>query len=175
MNFGASRLGFWYQPQIDINWNLSTTGLVPGYPGGWYLGNNDKSITYIVQDSDNCGGPNPNVQTGLAIATFNPGASDFNFFYTLTGKGEPELPNFEIMNLYIDGGTYNNLWLVNAHAPGGDKGCAPAEEIVATTYVPPPLLLQKNNIYTFTLDFTTNDAAYHVGAFYTCTLNFARV
>jgi len=175
MNFGASRLGFWFYPKIDISWETSTTGLVPGYPGGWYIGNGDRSITYIVQDSQNCGGPNPNIQTGLATATFFTAGSNFNFFYNLSGKGEPEASSFELMNLYISGGIYDNAWLVEAHAPGGGQGCAPAENVVIDYKVTPPILLQSNTIYQFKLDFTTFDPLYHVNAFYTCSLNFNRV
>jgi hypothetical protein len=171
MNFGGSRLGFWFNNSpFSITWNTSQTGIEESCgPGGWYITNQGLLIRYVIQDSENCGGCNPNIQTGLATATINTGSSSYWFTYNLTGIAEYQNAAYEFMDL-----TLNSLLLVTATGVEGGLGCnyfGPADQIV---HVNPPVLLNPNTNYNFVLNFNTNDNLYHVGCYYECSLNFTK-
>jgi hypothetical protein len=171
MNFGGSRLGFWFNNSpFNITWNTSQTGIEESCgPGGWYISNQGLLIRYVIQDSQNCGGCNPNIQTGQATATISTGAGSYWFTYNLTGIAEYQNAAYEYMDL-----TLNSLLLVTATGVEDGLGCSyfgPADQIV---HVNPPLLLNANTNYDFVLNFNTNDPLYHVGCYYECSLNFTR-
>lgn len=175
MNFGAARLGFWFVGlPFRIVWNTTDYGLIAGQPGGWQVSNGGLKIRFDVQDSLNCGGLNGDVQGGTATATINTGQHSYNFTPTLTGIGELQDSGYEDMNLYLNGGTYNNVLLVSSTSAGGSLGCNMGP-VVQTTVVPPPHLLTSSTSYTFTLSFSTNDPLYHLGSYYECELDFVRV
>jgi hypothetical protein len=177
MTLGASRIGFWYlNDPVNITWSTTQDGIVEEceQPGGWSITNQGRTIRFNVQDSMNCGGCNPNIQSGSATATISVGATPYLFYYNLTGLGEPEAPTYELMELRINGGAYNDVQLVTARSPGGEKGCAPAEPVVITQLVPQPLSLATGTDYTFTLNFTTNDNLFHINSYYECILSFTR-
>lgn len=178
MNFGGSRLGFWfaYSP-FTITWETEQYGLLSQCgPGGWYVSNQGLLIRFVIQDSQNCpGGCNPNTQFGTATATITTGDSNYNFFYNLSGVAEYQNAAYELMDLYIqDISSPNKIKLVTATAIEGNLGCdfyGPADQIV---HVQPPYLLLANTTYFFSLDFTTNDPLYHTNCYYECSLNFTR-
>jgi len=177
MTLGASRIGFWYlNDPVDITWSTSESGIVEEceQAGGWAITNQGRTIRFNIQDSMNCGGCNPNIQSGTATATLSVGTTPYFFYYNLTGLGEPEAPTYELMELRLNGGIYNNVQLITARSPGGEQGCAPALPVNITTLVAPPLYLSTNTNYDFTLNFTTNDNLFHINAFYECVLSFVR-
>lgn len=179
MNFGGSRLGFWFlNSPFEISWATTQTGIEPSCQdgvGGWYISNQGLLIRYVVQDSLNCGGCNDNIQSGSATATINTGLSSYLFSYNLTGIGEFQDTGYEQMVLTINGGSYNNELLVFATSQNLDLGCTEFGPVLQTKLVPPPITLASNTSYTFNLEFSTNDALYHVGCYYECSLNFTRI
>lgn len=180
MNFGGSRLGFWFNSSpFSLTWNTSQTGIEPTCQdgtGGWYISNQGLLIRYVIQDSVNCGGCNNNVQAGTATATISTGSSSYYFYYNLSGIAEYQNAAYELMDLYINAaGSPITTKLVTATAVELGAGCSnfgPADQIVL---VAPPYILNSNTTYNFTLNFTTNDPLYHVGCYYECSLNFQKV
>ena len=178
MNFGASRLGFWFvNSPFVLTWNTSQTGIEPSCgAGGWYVTNQGLLIRYVIQDSQNCGGCNPNTQTGSATATISTGASSYYFSYNLSGVAEYQNAAYELMDLYLNEvGSPITTKLVTATAIEGGLGCnyyGPADQIV---HVQPPVVLAANKSYNFILNFTTNDPLYHLNCYYECSLNFQRI
>jgi hypothetical protein len=172
---GASRIGFsYYKFPLTISWTTTASGLIPGQPGGWQTTNGGTVIRFDVQDSQNCGGNNSNVQFGTATATINTGTNNFLFTPVLTGIGELIAAGYEDMDLILNGGVYANTLLITGTSTGGGSGCQMGP-ITQTIVTPPPHQLAAGTIYTFTLNFTTDDAQYHVGSYYECTLNFTQV
>lgn len=156
-----------YGPVVYVTWGtLNTTGLVVG-PGGWQVTNSGSTIEFIVQNSFDCGGPNPNTQTGQAVSTFVTGPTAYQFVPVLSGRGEPQATGFERMRLFLNG-----TEIIRASSPGGNLGCAPGQPVVVSTLVPGPYILPAGSTNTFTLNFTTGDALYHVNCFYKCELQF---
>ena len=179
MNFGGSRLGFWFLGSpFSISWATTQEGIEPlcqGGVGGWYVASNGLQIRYVIQDSENCGGCNSNIQSGTATATINTGLSSYYFSYNLTGIGEFQDTGYEQMVLSINGGSYVNELLVFATSQDRDLGCTEFGPVIQNILVPPPILLAADTEYTFNLDFSTNDALFHVDCYYECSLNFTRV
>jgi hypothetical protein len=104
---GRFHVGSFYQidlsfspDEIDINWSTSYGGILGGDP--WSITNNGRSIRYSLEDSENCGGSNPNTQTGTAIATIQIG--DVNSIMGLDFEGIAELQDtgFENISFYLD-------------------------------------------------------------------------
>jgi hypothetical protein len=156
-----------YGSVIYFSWGtLNTTGLVSG-PGGWQVTNSGRTIEFIVQNSSNCGGPNPNIQTGVAQATFVTGPTAYQFIPVLSGRGEAQDAGFERMTLSLNG-----VDIVRAASAGGNLGCAPGTPVNITTLVPGPYILNAGTTNTFTLTFTTGDGSFHVDCYYRCELQF---
>lgn len=179
MNFGGSRLGFWFNNSpFSLTWSTSQTGIEPTCQdgtGGWYISNQGLLIRYVIQDSLNCGGCNGNIQAGVATATINTGASSYYFSYNLSGIAEYQNAAYELMSLYINQDSLPATKLVTASGRELGAGCSqfgPPDQII---HVPPPYTLNSNTTYHFSLDFTTNDPLYHVGCYYECSLNFQRI
>ena len=179
MNFGASRLGFWFiRNPFTITWDLQQTGIEPSCNdgiGGWYVTNNNLTIRYIIQNDAFCGGCNPNIQSGVATATISVPLNE-NYFmgYNLTGIGEFQDTGYEQMNLYLNGGNYVNELLVVGTSQDLDRGCDEFGPVIQNVLVPSPVLLTGGNNYTFILNFSTNDAFYHTNCYYECSLSFSR-
>lgn len=82
----------------DIVWSLFQTGTA-GNP--WTITNSGRTLRYSVEDSAGlCGGPNANIQTGVALATITASAAtamgfDFN------GIAELESSGFENITFYL--------------------------------------------------------------------------
>lgn len=179
MNFGASRLGFWFiRNPFTITWDLQQTGIEPGCQdgiGGWYVSNQGLLVRYIVQDSFNCGGCNNNTQSGIATATINiPAGPNYYFSYNLNGVGEFQDTGYEQMTLTLNGGSYSNELLILATSQDLDQECTAFGPVVQNYIVPSPVILMNSTQYTFTLNFSTNDNLYHVDCFYECALSFTQ-
>lgn len=179
MMFTASRLGYWFVPvPISILWNTTQSGLISGIEGGWQISNAGLRVRFDMQDSANCGGPNSSVQSGTATGSIDTGQKSYTFVPTLTGFGEAQDGGFEIMDLFLAGGSYgtgNGTKLVNAVSSGGGLGCANGTPVTQTTFVPGPYTLAASTVYTFKLQFSTGDNLFHKNCFYECNLAFTEL
>ena len=153
---------------------LPVTGLVwattvnnPCNATPWVISNQNLTIRYNVTDSTNCGGTCGVVQAGTATATITVGAVNTNMGLTFTGIGELQAPQFEIVTFQLDG-----VQIADAHAAGGNQGCAMGP-VVQTYQTPPPYLLLAGTTHTLFINFTTADGLYHVGSFYQVNLTFS--
>lgn len=162
---------------VIVTWDISDqVGIIPSCgPGGWYTEDDGKTVGFIIQNSQNCGGCNPNTQRGNAIATFSVGNFGYNLEYELTGIGEREATGYENMKLFLTGGDdYNNTRMAFATSPGGGLKCAAVGPVIETVDIQPPIWLKPNTIYTFRCEFSTADPLYHVGCYYELNLTFSR-
>lgn len=177
--FTASRLGYWYiLNPLSVAWTTTQNGIIAGIEGGWQISNGGLRIRYDMQDSANCGGPNSNVQTGTAVGSISTGQKSYTFVPALTGFGEAQDPGFEIMELFLAGGSYGTgtgTKLTRAVSSGGNLGCANGTPVTQTSLVAPPYTLQSFTTYTFTLSFSTGDASFHKNCFYECNLAFTEL
>lgn len=88
---------------FELNWETSYSG-TSGAP--WTISNSGKTIRFTLEDSENCGGSNGNIQSGTAEATFTPSESitmDFSF----DGVAELEAVGFENIQFYLEEGNEN--------------------------------------------------------------------
>lgn len=155
---------------------LPVTGLVwattvnnPCNSTPWTISNNNTRIRYDVEDSENCGGSCSAIQAGTATATITVGANDVDMDLDFEGLGELQDADFEKISFELNG-----TEVARANAAGGGQECVMGP-VVKTFITPPPYRLNANTQYTFFIDFTTNDALYHVGAFYEVDLSFTNV
>ena len=72
---------------INLVWNTGQSGMVLPLNGGGMNVISGSRVRFTVQDSSNCGGPNPNIQTGYAQASVVVGATPYYFVPTLSGLG----------------------------------------------------------------------------------------
>ena len=117
-----------------------------------------QSLQFRVEDSQNCGGENPNTQIGTAIANIHiEGEDPVTLEINFSGYGEAQSAGFDLIEFSLNG-----VVIGNGQAPGGGLGCesAPVSIIPAD-----PKLLQPGP-HTLVIDFTTNDGQYHVDAYY---------
>lgn len=161
-------------PVTGLTWSLidNVTGVPTCQPAGWTVSNSNLTIRYDIADSENCGGTCTIVQTGTATANITVEGNNTLLNLDFEGLGEKEAADFELINFKLDGGTYSNVLLADAHAPGGGLGCVQGGPVVKTIFVPGPYLLEANTNYTFTIDFTTADNQYHIDCFYEVNLSF---
>ncbi len=154
-----------YIPVTGLTWatTSNTTGVPSCQPSGWTISNQNLRIRYDISNSVNCGGTCAITQTGVATATITVGGLNTYLGLDFTGIGEREQSNFEKIKFTLNGGSYSNVELANAHAPGGNKECKMGP-VVKQYLVPPPYLLIAYTVYTLTIDFTTADALYHKNA-----------
>ena len=160
-------------PVSNLIWETTsnTTNTPTCQPSGWLVSPNNLNIRYNISDSTNCGGTCNGTQTGTAIATITVNNADTYLDLSFTGVGELEAANFENIRFIIDGGTYLSVEVANAHAAGGGLGCQMGP-VIQEYLEPSPYLLTANTVYTFTIEFTTADNLFQVGAFYDVTLLF---
>jgi hypothetical protein len=104
---GLYHVGSFYQidlsfspDEIDINWSTSYGGILGGDP--WSITNNGRSIRYSLENSENCGGSNPNIQTGTAIATIQIGDVNSTMGLDFEGIAELHYTGFENISFYLD-------------------------------------------------------------------------
>jgi hypothetical protein len=162
-----------YIPVTGLTWSTTsnTTGVPSCQPSGWIISNQNLRIRYNISNSLNCGGTCNITQTGVAQATITVGGTNAYLGLDFTGIGELQQPDYEKIKFILNGGTYSNVELANAHAAGGGQGCNMGP-VVKTYLVAPPYLLIAGTVYTFKIDFTTNDNLYQVGAYYEVNLKF---
>jgi hypothetical protein len=162
-----------YIPVTGLTWTTTsnTTGVARCQPSGWTVSNQNLRIRYDCANSQNCGGTCDITQTGIATATITVGGVNTYLGLDFVGIGELQAPDYEKIKFILNGGTYSNVELANAHAAGGNKGCQMGP-VVKQYLVQPPYLLKANTVYTFKIDFTTNDPLYQVGAYYEVNLQF---
>jgi hypothetical protein len=154
-------------PVTGLSW--TTTVSNPCNSAPWTISNNNSTIRYDIEDSVNCGGSCANTQAGTATANITVGASDVDMDLDFEGIGEFQAANFEKISFRL-----NNVEVARANAAGGGQGCVMGP-VVKTFITSPPYRLNANTQYTLFIDFTTNDAMYHVGAFYEVDLSFTNV
>lgn len=158
-----------YGSDVTVTWTtLTTTGLIVGPPGGWYVTNNTRTIEYVIQNSVECGGTNSNTQTGVATAVITT-KYRVPFSPVLTGQVEGGGgTTFDRIDLNING----NLVIRGRSGPGVTSNCIMVPGVVLYA-VPGPYILPANSTTTFSLNFTTQDGLYHNNAFWKCQLNFS--
>ena len=156
---------------IGIDWNTTQDGSDdPTF--GWQITNGGRNIRFIMV-ADNNGCNSINEQVGTATATLTTGDFAYYFDPVLSGMGEAQDGGFELMDLYLSGGSFDNTQLVHAESAGGGLGCNPGVPVIIETLLSGPHLLEARTAYTFNLDFTTGDSGFNgPDMYYTCELNF---
>lgn len=134
-----------------LTWATASTGTISGIDP-WVISQENTVIRFNVERSANCGGTNANIQSGTATATITVGPIAALFSFQLSGAGELENSNFDLMTLKFDG---NQVGFANA--AGGGQGCVDGPVVFAlqTTL---PIVLPPNTVHTFELLFTTAGA-----------------
>lgn len=161
-------------PVTGLTWTLvdNITGVPTCQPAGWDVSNSNLTVRYNIANSANCGGTCAQKQTGTATATITVGPADTYLNLNFEGIGEAEASQFEKIEFRLNGPGYSNVKLADAHAPGGGLGCTMGP-VVKTYSVPSPYLLTAGSVYTFTINFDTADALFHVDAYYEIYLSFS--
>ena len=135
-----------------------TSATIPA-GGLWSVEPDNLTLKVIWENSLGCpGGSNPNTQSATATINMTTTVAQ-KIGLDWVGIGELEAPNFEKMQVYIDG----NL-IGSAQAAGGNLDCAMGPVISVNHYPAGYVLPAGNHIISITA--TTNDGAYHVGAYY---------
>jgi hypothetical protein len=150
----------------EIEWDTSIfDGTLGGNP--WVVSLGGSRIRFNIEDSENCGGANPNTQSGTATATITVGASPGLLGFSFSGYAEEEATGFEVIEFYLNG-----VLVASATSPGtiGGDTCLMGAAIV-TYHVAPPYALDADSVNTLEINFTTNDPLYHVGAYYEADFN----
>lgn len=146
-----------------IEWNsLSWAGQNNGDP--WVITRNGSRIRVNVEDSENCGGSNDNIQTAGAEAQIQVGASDIYLGFEFSGIAEVQATGFEAIYFYLNG----NL-VASATSPGGNTSAEDTCEMgpsIVDYHVPPPYLLEADTLNYLEIEFNTGDSLYHVNSYY---------
>jgi len=138
---------------------------VPASP--WTILNHGLGLRLDWEDDWNCMNHNPYRQVATATCQITvPKAMIMTVSWS--GMGETQDPNYELMNLYVDGGLVGS-----AHAPGGQLGCAGGMAPVISDPPPPQQVTLQPGTHVLFIDATTNDPLYHFGAWYRFDLSFA--
>lgn len=132
--------------------------------GGWKEVVGGKRICFQIEDSVNCNGPNGLTQSGSAIATITSPAG-YSLETTIIGKAELEDAGFEIMEVFLD-----NVSIIKATSNDFDLGCLMGPPSV--TFLQAQPLILTAGVHTFRINFTSQDEAFHVNAFYEFNLIF---
>ena len=145
-------LNFWdgNDENADYGWNVTDQ-----YEDENWL---SQSLQFKVEDSQNCGGENPNEQKGTAIANIqiegsNPVTLDINF----SGSGEAQAAGYDKIEFSLNG-----VVIGSGQAPGGGLGC---QSLPVDINPADPQLLEPGP-HTLVISFTTDDGQYHVDAYY---------
>lgn len=102
---GLYHVGSFYQANYtlshDMNITWTTTyGGTSGNP--WTISNGGKTIRYSLENSENCGGSNPNTQTGTAEAIIINTTSSITMGFSFTGIAELQDAGFENIQFYLE-------------------------------------------------------------------------
>jgi len=117
-----------------------------------------QSLQFKVEDSADCGGDNPNTQSGTAVANIQVnGSSAIILELEFSGIGEAQSAGYDLIKFQLDGDVIGD-----GQAPGGGLGCT-SDSVTVNPAAPQTL---EPGPHTLTIDFTTNDGLYHVGAYY---------
>ena len=154
-------------PVTGLSWTTTVDNTCNPTP--WTISNNNSTIRYDIEDSNNCGGSCTVTQAGTATATITVGASDVDMDLDFEGIGELEAASFEKISFDLNG-----TEVARANAAGGGLGCQMGP-VVKTFITAPPYRLNANTTHTLFIDFTTNDGQYHQGAYYEVDLSFTNV
>ena len=152
--------------------NVENTGVTGYWDGsvenaqyGWNVTKQDtpnreviQSLQFKVEDSQDCGGENPNTQRGTATANIQiTGSSPVNLDIDFSGIGEAQSAGYDLIKFILNGEVIGD-----GQAPGGGLGCASDSVLVN----PADQQTLEPGSHTLVIDFTTNDGAYHVDAYY---------
>ena len=117
-----------------------------------------QTLQFRVEDSENCAGPNPNTQTGTATANIQiEGDSPVTLNIDFSGYGEAQSAGYDLIKFILNGEVIGD-----GQAPGGGLGCESAPVTVNAA----ELQILEPGPHTLVIEFTTNDAQYHVDAYY---------
>tara|TARA_Y100000591_G_scaffold152831_1_gene131535 strand:+ start:1563 stop:2453 length:891 start_codon:yes stop_codon:yes gene_type:complete len=117
-----------------------------------------QTLQFRVEDSQNCEGPNPNTQTGTATANIQiEGDSPVTLDIDFSGYGEAQSAGYDLIKFSLNGDVIGD-----GQAPGGGLGCESAPVTVNAA----ELQTLEPGPHTLVIEFTTNDAQYHVDAYY---------
>jgi hypothetical protein len=137
--------------------NYTSTTLPTG--ALWSVESDNLTLKVSWENSSGCpGGSNPNTQSATAsinMSTSKPQKISLEW----VGIGELEAPNFEKMEVYINGN-----FIGSAQAAGGNQDCAMGPVTSVNNY-PSGYSLPAGN-HVISINATTNDGAYHIGAYY---------
>jgi hypothetical protein len=154
-------------PVTGLVWDTTVNNACNATP--WVISNSNLTIRYNITNSVNCGGTCQSLQAGTATATITVGAKDVYMGLDFDGIGELQASQFEIIKFSLDG-----VQIADAHAAGGNLGCAMGP-VVKTFTQPSPYFLAANSVHTLFIDFTTADPLFHVGAYYEVQLSFTEI
>ncbi len=117
-----------------------------------------QSLQFKVEDSEDCGGDNPNTQQGTATANIEiTGSSPVALELDFSGIGEAQSAGYDLIKFILNGEVIGD-----GQAPGGGLGCASDSVLVN----PADQQTLEPGSHTLVIDFTTNDGMYHVDAYY---------
>ena len=152
--------------------NENNTGVVDYWDGtqenadyGWNVTMQEEtdnsvsqSLRFKVEDSADCGGNNSNTQTGTATANIQILGSDpITMHLEFSGMGEAQSAGYDLIQFNLNG-----IVIGDGQAPGGGLGCV-SDSVLVNPADPQEL---NPGEHTLIIQFTTNDGAYHVGAYY---------
>jgi len=141
----------------NLEWVTTYSGQNNGNP--WTVSNNGSRLRIDLEDSENCGGSNENVQSGTATATIAVVGADVSLGFSFSGIAEMQDTGYENISFYLDGER-----VAQATSPGGNLECEMGASVV-TYWVDPPYILEAGN-HTFLVEFSSGDSLYHVGSYY---------
>lgn len=156
-----------YQKCEDINdltWETTFLGTEHGNP--WSISNSGRDVSFIIEDSLDCGGTNANVQEGTAVATISVGIYTIYMSFSFEGNVEQQDSGFENMSFFL-----NNVELGNATSRNLDLGCVMGPPL-SNVLVSPPYVLSPDSENEFRITFTTGDGRWHNDAYYRINLGF---
>lgn len=144
-----------------IDWTFTAHGVVEGGDYGWEVLNEGRTIRFVVEPSQDCGGGNGGMQTGTATAilTFD---EPRPIFYVLGGLGEQLDTSYEKMELRINGELVGRA---TSQAKNHECSTGP----VSVKYAKNPYLVGPGT-HVVNLLFTTGDDFDHIGVYYELTL-----
>jgi len=157
-------------PYEHLDWIFYDSGMIDGGQDGAYrVYSNPESVPkspwvqlangftlYMRWEDDwNCCEHNPYYQYAGAQCFFEVRNT---LWLTMKwgGMAEKEDPNYELMDLYLDG-----TRVAFAHAPGGGQGCEGGMGPIVSDPAPPVERILYPETHRLTIDLTTNDERFH--------------
>jgi hypothetical protein len=103
---GLYHVNSYYQANFspDISTSISWTTTHNGTLGDpWVITNNGNNIRFNLDNSENCGGSNPNTQSGTAECTVLNTTSDIMLGFNFEGIAELQETGYENISFYLSG------------------------------------------------------------------------